>query len=167
MTRGWRRFWMIWGAVGLVFGIIGHAPVGAFLNGMILAGFVWFELAVRAAVKRAQNRDRGGSAVTVSRGTTNKNQTGNSKDRARRRARLVARFGWPDAHIVCCYRCGVPLLQDDDPEAPGQSVTVDRIVPGCLGGTYEDDNTRPACGPCNEETGGYLGVAQRTGKATA
>jgi len=112
--------------------------------------------------------------VTVSRGTTNKNVTGNSKDRAARRRRLVDRFGWwvtlPDGTvvgIVCCYRCAVPLLQDADDDAPGQSVTVDRIVPGCQGGTYEDGNTRPCCGPCDEETGGYLGAAQRTGKAVA
>lgn len=39
---------------------------------------------------------------------------------------------------------------------PGRArhVTVDRIIPGCQGGTYRRNNIRPACGPCNSETGG-------------
>lgn len=47
-----------------------------------------------------------------------------------------------------CYRCGVLLTVD--------TVTVDRIVPGCKGGTYRRNNIRPACGGCNSETGGAL-----------
>lgn len=45
-----------------------------------------------------------------------------------------------------CYRCGCLLIVD--------TVTVDRIIPGCKGGTYRRNNIRPACGPCNSETGG-------------
>lgn len=56
-----------------------------------------------------------------------------------------------DAEIVpaCrCYRCGVLLTVD--------TVTVDRIIPGAKGGTYRRSNIRPACGPCNSETGGAV-----------
>ncbi len=98
------------------------------------------------------------------RSTTNKYVTGNSRDRARRRARIVARDGWPEVGIVLCHWCDVPLLQDEDPEAPGQSVTMDRIVHGCEGGTYADDNLVPACGPCNTTRGAVLG-AQRKGSS--
>lgn len=45
-----------------------------------------------------------------------------------------------------CYRCGYLLTED--------TVTIDRIIPGCQGGTYRRTNIRPACGPCNSETGG-------------
>jgi 5-methylcytosine-specific restriction endonuclease McrA len=47
-----------------------------------------------------------------------------------------------------CYRCGQPLHYG--------TLTVDRIIPGCRGGKYQLDNIRPACGPCNSETGGPL-----------
>lgn len=98
---------------------------------------------------------------SVPRGTSNRLVTGNSKDRARRRARIVERDGWPEVGLVLCHWCGCPLLQDEDPEAPGQSVTMDRVVPGCEGGTYELDNLVPACGPCNQERGGKLGAQRR------
>lgn len=58
-----------------------------------------------------------------------------------------------------CYRCGM-LLEFS-------TVTVDRIVPGCKGGTYRRDNIRPACSPCNTETGARLGVEQRAVKQAA
>jgi hypothetical protein len=94
------------------------------------------------------------------RGTTNRNQRGSVTDRRRRRAYLVDTYGWRLADgtgVVLCFRCDVPLLQDDDPDAPGQTVTVDRIVPGCRGGTYTRDNVRPCCAGCNSEMGGVLG----------
>lgn len=94
--------------------------------------------------------------MTATRGTTNGHVRGSAGDRRRRRAWLVQVFGWPEVRVVLCYRCGVPLLQDEDPEAPGQAVTVDRIVPGVLGGRYVRGNIRPACAPCNSETGGSL-----------
>ena len=34
--------------------------------------------------------------------------------------------------------------------------TVDRIVPGCKGGTYRRNNIRPACGKCNSIEGNKL-----------
>ena len=93
------------------------------------------------------------------RGTSNGCARGSAADRRARRAYLVDTFGWrlPDGTgVVCCYRCAVPLLEHEDPEAPGQAVTVDRIVPGVLGGRYVRGNVRPACGPCNSETGAEL-----------
>ncbi len=97
--------------------------------------------------------------MSAPRGTSNANLRGSAAARAARRAFLVDTFGWrlPDGTgIVLCYRCAVPLLQDEDPEAPGQSLTVDRILPGCQGGRYTRDNIRPACRTCNESTGGML-----------
>ena len=112
----------------------------------------------------------------TTRGTTNGNARGSTADRRRRREWLVETYRanqdlkvkqveiggewfdhpeevWPDydpeAKPACrCYRCGCLLTVD--------TVTVDRIIPGCQGGTYRRDNIRPACGPCNSEAGGGL-----------
>lgn len=71
----------------------------------------------------------------------------------RSRAGRIVGYCWlvaaVEEHAACrCYRCGTLLTVD--------TVTVDRIKPGCKGGTYRRDNIRPACGPCNSETGGGL-----------
>lgn len=99
------------------------------------------------------------------RGTTNGNARGNAEDRRRRREWLVETYRadvdaypevadrsyWHGTRLglgvrACrCYRCGVLLTVE--------TVTVDRIIPGCQGGTYRRNNIRPACGPCNSETG--------------
>lgn len=123
-------------------------------------------------------------ATTRARGTTNGNRRGSSYSRAARRAWLVETYRAnvdllfidlsgngprPDDWIsrirvvevpvglgvpACrCYRCGVLLTVE--------TVSVDRIVPGCKGGTYRRDNIRPACGTCNSETGGKLGADRR------
>jgi hypothetical protein len=89
---------------------------------------------------------------TTHRGTSNRNARGSSYDRRARRAFLLATFG--DGDTCPCYRCGATL--DDS------TITVDRIVPGRDGGTYRRGNIRPACGPCNSETGGAL-ARRRTG----
>ena len=52
-----------------------------------------------------------------------------------------------------CYRCGTLLTVE--------TVTVDRIIPGCQGGTYRRSNIWPACGSCNSETGGKLAHRKR------
>jgi len=106
---------------------------------------------------------------TATRGTTNGNARGSSTDRAARRAYLLDTyradvdgmwFATPfsdglfitatprgTGFQVCrCYRCGILLDAD--------TVTVDRIRPGCQGGTYRRTNIRPCCGRCNSETGG-------------
>jgi hypothetical protein len=125
--------------------------------------------------------------MTIPRGTTNKNARGSSSDRRRRREWLVEHYRAntnANVHLVesgtlvvvpadchgtysddvevtkdvpaCrCYRCGCLLTVD--------TVTVDRIIPGCQGGTYRRDNIRPACGHCNSEVGGALrSTAKRT-----
>lgn len=118
-------------------------------------------------------------AVATRRGTTNRNDRGSAEDRRRRREWLVTTYranrdlhpaveqgliervikplrswmqnGVPAGQGVpaCrCYRCGDLLTAN--------TVTVDRIIPGCMGGTYRRNNIRPACGKCNSETGGAL-----------
>lgn len=120
----------------------------------------------------------------VHRGTSNRDDRGNTEDRRRRREYLVNTYradaqavqvenygvvwNWlgagedPEQRLTSvracnpgrrvwlepacrCYRCGRLLTVD--------TVTVDRIVPGAHGGTYTRLNCRPACGPCNSETG--------------
>lgn len=121
--------------------------------------------------------------MTTRRGTSNANQRGSSESRRRRREWLVATYradsdlcpgawaciGWslPEAEhehplgdglAACrCYRCGELLSVE--------TVTVDRIIPGCQGGTYRRTNIRPACAGCNSSTGGRL--AHRNRKAVA
>lgn len=133
------------------------------------------------------------------RGTTNANARGNTKDRAARRAWLLATYaadcsltltrtsyaGWEVWHSALavegllayesvehaelipstrCYRCGA-LLHDTvtlpDGEKIPATLTVDRIIPGILGGTYRRNNIRPACSRDNSETGGHLGNARK------
>lgn len=103
---------------------------------------------------------RGG--VTL-RGTSNRNERGSAAQRRARRRRLADRHAV--AGVMTCYRCDVPLLADDVAAELGvpmaERFEVDRIVPGVRGGTYADGNVRPACGPCNRETGN----AARDGRA--
>lgn len=106
--------------------------------------------------------------MTTRRGTTNRNERGSSEDRRRRREWLVNTFR-ADVDVVIhglgayiistpvgsmvtgvvpacrCYRCGRLLTVD--------TVTADRIIPGCQGGTYRRSNLRPACSTCNSVTG--------------
>jgi hypothetical protein len=99
------------------------------------------------------------------RGTTNGNVRGNTQDRLRRRQYLVDTYRadvdfeptrvvdglfdvGPEEPACRCYRCGTLLTVD--------TVTVDRIIPGCKGGTYRRSNIRPACGRCNSETGAKM-----------
>ncbi len=80
------------------------------------------------------------------RGTTNRDDRGNTRDRAARRAYLLRTFG--DGTTAPCYRCHAPLTD--------ATISVDRIVPGCRGGRYVRGNIRPACLHCNSETGARL-----------
>jgi hypothetical protein len=101
------------------------------------------------------------------RGTTNRNERGSSVDRLRRRKWLVETFradvdvviagpyiftvaldqDHPGKQPACrCYRCGTLLTVD--------TVSADRVVPGCRGGTYRRSNIRPACGTCQSVVGG-------------
>lgn len=89
--------------------------------------------------------------MTATRGTSNSNDRGSSYARAARRSFLLSVYAADVPGYTRCYRCGA--LLGDGPLAVGR-VTVDRIVPGCHGGTYRRDNIRPACDGCNSTTGG-------------
>ena len=86
------------------------------------------------------------------RGTSNGNQRGSAHDRRVRKQWLIETFG--DGQVVACYRVELGLC--DRVELVFETVTVDRIVPGAHGGRYVRGNIRPACGPCNSETGGRV-----------
>jgi hypothetical protein len=127
----------------------------------------------------------------ATRGTTNRNDRGSTYTRAARRKWLIETYradvnmlivtdgpagAWsqsidlgaeaadwcliteaPFASVVpaCrCYRCGTLLTEE--------TLTVDRIVPGCMGGTYRRTNIRPACGPCNIHTGNQVRDSRRS-----
>jgi hypothetical protein len=86
--------------------------------------------------------------VTATRGTTNRNARGNSRDRQARRQWLLDTFG-DGTTAPCAFGCGTRVTID--------TVTADRFpVPGCDGGRYVRGNIRPACGPCNSKHGGAL-----------
>lgn len=116
------------------------------------------------------------------RGTSNTNSRGNASDRRRRREWLVENYRadvdviestqhWQSPYSIAhgegvpacrCFRCGRLLT--------AETVTVDRIIPGAEGGTYGGPvrdqrdgrtNVRPACQPCQSETGGALGAARK------
>ena len=115
------------------------------------------------------------------RGTSNKNSAGSSEDRRKRKLWLIETFradvdlwkpipAFPAYEIPAgtrsgeevqkccrCYRCGFLLTI--------LTVTVDRIVPGCQGGTYRRNNIRPSCQPCASFTGGVLGASRRNAKS--
>ena len=86
------------------------------------------------------------------RGTTNRNQRGNTAERAARRQWLLDTFG--DGTTAPCS------IQWDDHclgEVDNETITVDRHpVPGIDGGTYARSNIRPGCGPCNSRAGSAL-----------
>lgn len=82
----------------------------------------------------------------MTRGTSNKNQAGSSRDRRRRKLWLLATFG--DGVTVACVHCAVVLFYS--------TLSVDRVVPGCRGGTYRRGNIQPSCLPCNSRLGGSL-----------
>lgn len=108
------------------------------------------------------------------RGTSNSNERGSAEQRRRRKAWLIETYranvdvatqdlllgrrprpvllgtGTPAAY---CYRCPTLLTFD--------TITVDRIIPGCKGGTYRRNNIRPACSFCNSSTGGKLAAERR------
>jgi hypothetical protein len=48
----------------------------------------------------------------------------------------------------CAFGCGEILTLE--------TITVDRVIPGCQGGTYVHANIRPACGHDNSSFGATL-----------
>lgn len=81
------------------------------------------------------------------RGTTNRDNRGNSKDRRRRREFLITKFG--DGTTCVCSHCPAVLTVN--------TVNADRIVPGYQGGKYTRDNIRPSCADCGSQQGGQMG----------
>lgn len=98
------------------------------------------------------------------RGQAERNERGNAADRRARRLWLVVNYRanvdaaeegstvavplGTGAPACRCYRCGDLMTVS--------TLTVDRIIPGCQGGTYRRDNIRPACSFCNSSTGSRL-----------
>lgn len=93
------------------------------------------------------------------RSTTNRHVTGNSYDRRRRKQWLLDTFG-DGISAPCSLACHPACLAI----VTFATIWVDRIIPGCEGGTYRRDNIQPACGPCNMSDGGKIGVARKRGK---
>ena len=98
--------------------------------------------------------------VATIRGTTNRNARGSSHDRRARREKLYQANAVTDEYgdYVTCQlelspECEVVLSID--------TLTVDRVVPSIDGGTYQWDNCRLACAPCNSYQGGQLAAQRR------
>lgn len=97
------------------------------------------------------------------RSTSNGNSTGSSYARRRRKLWLLspdAGFGgdgkWVRCHLRCSPKCLVWVTF--------ATLWVDRIKPGCEGGTYARGNIQPSCGWCNMAHGSRLGLARRRAK---
>lgn len=101
-----------------------------------------------------EGRDWWAKGYRARRGCSNGNARGNAESRRRRRQWLIDTFG--DGVTAPCFLasivCTGPVTVD--------TVSVDRIVPGHLGGTYRRDNIRPACQPCQSHQGGKFGIEQ-------
>lgn len=125
------------------------------------------------------------------RGTSNSNDRGNTRTRAKRRAWLLdtwaadeplLRVTWADGQVEVDRSGTFGWRPDWLREQPGVAevevlatarcyrcgalvhdgtVSVDRINPG---GPYSNDNIRPACDNCNSATGGHLAAARSVGK---
>ena len=127
------------------------------------------DVVTRVGALQAEPDEMGAGRPKASRGTSNGNSSGSAEDRRRRKVWLLdtyranvdvlpyhegAEVLWEEVaqglgvKACRCYRCGKLLTME--------LITVDRIIPGCLGGTYRRDNIRPACKTCNESTGGKL-----------
>lgn len=91
-------------------------------------------------------------AAVTKRGTSNSNSRGGSDSRRRRRQWLLDTFGDGTTAL-----CSLRLAGCVDADLTIDTVSVDRIVPGCEGGTYRRGNIRPACGSCNSKHGAQLG----------
>jgi hypothetical protein len=74
---------------------------------------------------------------------------GNVRDREARRAWLLREFG-DGKRAPCALRISAAYLKI----VTELTITVDRIIPGRLGGRYVRGNIRPACRPCQDEQGG-------------
>lgn len=80
----------------------------------------------------------------------NGNERGSACTRRARKASVLRLFSVPlRGQRMCeCFYCKAKL--------DIKTMTLDRIVPGCMGGKYEVENLRPACFKCNSRLGGAL-----------
>lgn len=105
----------------------------------------------------------------VTRGTSNGNDRGSTETRRRRRAWLIEAYASDVPGFARCFRCGRLVYNPDEYENEGcvtvatregvyaaRPLSIDRIIPGCKGGTYARNNLRPSCLPCNASTGSLL-----------
>jgi 5-methylcytosine-specific restriction endonuclease McrA len=81
----------------------------------------------------------------------NGNQRGSAAERRARRQWLLDTFG--DGVTVMCF---LELSDHCEMDLTIDTLTVDRIIPGRLGGRYVRGNIQPACRPCNDHQGGKL-----------
>lgn len=82
------------------------------------------------------------------RGTSNSNSRGNSKGRRMRREWIIRNWGESAWGTVPCFYCGTTLMDG--------TLTIDRIIPGHVGGAYQYGNIRPACLHCNSIEGSKM-----------
>jgi hypothetical protein len=94
--------------------------------------------------------------ITVTRGTSNSNERGSAEARRIRKQWLLDTFGNGYIAFCCFLGCKEALTFE--------TITVDRIQPGCEGGTYRRGNIRPMCGFHNSSTGSKLGHERRKNK---
>lgn len=90
------------------------------------------------------------------RSTSNTNVRGSAASRRARKVWLLspaAGHGGDGTSVPCAFACGTRVTLE--------TIWVDRIVPGCYGGTYRRENIRPACEPCQLAEGGRLGQVRR------
>lgn len=91
--------------------------------------------------------------MTVTRGTTNRNERGSASARRALKAWMLAEFG--DGISTACVFCGRVLLFS--------TMTKDRFPrPGRKGGRYVKGNVRPACLSCNAAEGARQAAIERT-----
>lgn len=91
------------------------------------------------------------------RGATNRNSRGNSRDRRRRREFLLTKFG--NGTTCVCSHCPTVLTVE--------TVNADRIIPAWKGGSYARGNIRPSCGDCGSKQGGRMGQDAKAAKRAA
>lgn len=87
----------------------------------------------------------------AARGSSNADSRGSSYQRRKRKQAVLDRDG--NGEWTLCVTC--PTVLDFE------TLTLDRITPGCDGGTYELANVQPQCERCAARQGGFMGAARR------
>ncbi len=124
---------------------------------------LWAARASKQAQEMIGRHDKGKAATVEGwltapapgsrRSTSNSNRRGNTVQRRRRRQWLVDHYG-DGTHVACYLQLSTHCLRVLDVD----TVSADRIVPG---GSYVRENVQPACGPCQREQGGRIGLERR------